>query len=149
MLVNLVFRPTLGTFLDPFAGIGGIVIEALASGWKAVSCDIDSALHHGLSALGAEHHVCDARDLPLASQSVDAIATEPPYDSVAASMLPSAICEMYRVLRAGGRLGILCAGWQVDIVRHHASNLGLKSFLDSPVNRKGLDVAVLAWEKRY
>ena len=51
MLVNVVFRPEGGVLLDTFAGIGGIVIEAIASGWSVVSCDIDPALRHGLAAL--------------------------------------------------------------------------------------------------
>jgi hypothetical protein len=147
MLVNIVFAPALGALLDPFAGAGGIVAAAMAGGWKAVSCDVDSALRHGLLAMGAEHHVCDARALPLASESVDAIATEPPYADETAGILPASLDEMHRVLKPGGRLTMLCAAWQAQSLRDRASALGLRAYLDAVVNRKGLDVVVLAWEK--
>jgi tRNA G10 N-methylase Trm11 len=147
MLVNVVFEPTLGALLDPFAGAGGIVAEAIAGGWKAVSCDVDPALRHGLLAMGAEHHVCDARALPFDAESVDAVATEPPYADEAAGILPAALDEMHRVLKPGGRLAMLCAAWQAEALRHRASALGLRSYLDAGINRKGLDVVVLAWEK--
>ncbi len=147
MLVNLVFRPEGGVLLDPFAGVGGIVIEAIASGWLVVSCDIDPNLRHGLAALGATHHVSDTCTLPLDAGAVQAIATEPPYDRAAAHMLGPALTEMYRVLQDGGRLAMLCAAWQADALRQHAQGLGLRSYLDSHINRKGTDVVLLAWEK--
>jgi hypothetical protein len=147
MLVNIAFDPGLGVLLDPFAGAGGIVAAAIASGWQAVSGDVDPALRHGLLAMGAEHHVCDARALPLASESVDAVATEPPYADEAAGMLSAALDEMHRVLKPGGMLAMLCAAWQAEALRDRASALGLRSYLDAAVNRKGLDVVVLAWEK--
>jgi hypothetical protein len=145
LLVNLVFRPEGGVLLDPFAGIGGIVIEALASGWSVVSCDLDPVLRHGLVALGANHHVTDAANLPLEAGSVQAIATEPPYDRGAATMLVAALDGMFRVLQGGSRLAMLVAAWQAPLLRDHASALGLQLYLDSPINRKGTDVVVLAW----
>ena len=147
LLVNLVFAPSGGVLLDPFAGIGGILIEAIASGWSVVSCDIDPALRHGLAALGATHHVADARTLPLEPASVQAIASEPPYDPSTAEMLAPALREFDRVLRTGGRLALLCAAWQAPALREQAALLNLHPFLDAPINRKGTDVVVLAWEK--
>jgi hypothetical protein len=147
MLVNLVFQPEDGVLLDPFAGIGGVVIEALASGWQVVSCDIDPALRYGLAALGATHHVADACDLPLNTASVHAIATEPPYDASTEYMLRPALTELHRVLQRGSRLALLCAAWQADVLRDQAALLGLRPYLDTPINRKGTEVIVLAWEK--
>lgn len=146
-LVNLVFIPTKGTLLDPFAGIGGIVIEAIHSGWNVLSVDIDPALRHGLARLGGSHHVADVRDLPVASASVDAIATEPPYDRQADDILAPAFREMHRVLREGGRLALLCADWQAEGARQASRELGLIPYLDSPINRKGIGVVALAWQK--
>ena len=80
LLVNLVFRPSRGRLLDPFAGTGGIVIEALESGWQVLSTDVDKTLRHGLKSVGSSHFVADASYLPFANESVDAVATEPPYD---------------------------------------------------------------------
>jgi SAM-dependent methyltransferase len=147
LLVNLVFRPEKGTLLDPFAGIGGIALEALAAGWHVLSADVDPALRHGLAQLGACHVVADARELPFAPASVDAIATEPPYDQLADGIVVAALREMHRVLKEGGRLALLCAARQADDLRREGAALGLAPYLDSPINRKGMDVVALAWQK--
>jgi SAM-dependent methyltransferase len=149
MLVNLVVSVGAGIhFLDPFAGTGGIVIEALKSGCTVVSADIDPALRHGLIHLGAHHYLADARRLPFANKSFDAIATEPPYHEEAKSLVTEVLNEMYRLLKEGGRLAIMCAAPQADGLRHASTSMRLESYLDSPVNRKGLDVVVLAWQKK-
>ncbi len=62
-------------------------------------------------------------------------------------MVIEALSEMYRVLKTGGRLAILCAAGQADGLRREADSLELKWYLDSPINRKGLDVVVLAGNK--
>lgn len=147
MLVNLTGAGEGTLLLDPFAGIGGIVIEALASGCSVTSADCDPSLQEGLSHLGGQHYVADASCLPFAAGMFDAIATEPPYHEQAKSMLIKALHEMERVLKEGGRLAILCAASQGDDLRQEAICLGLKSYLDAPINRKGLDVTVLAWQK--
>jgi len=43
-LVNLVWQPRGGIPLDPFAGAGGIVIEAKLAGWTTFSLDNDPSL---------------------------------------------------------------------------------------------------------
>ncbi len=144
LLVNLVSAGEGTLLLDPFAGAGGIVIEAFASGCLVTSADRDPALQPGLAHLGACHYVADARCLPFAAETFDAIATEPPYHEEAQRMVIEALREMYRVLKEGGRLAILCATAQADALRREAVSLGLRLYLDSPVNRKGLDVVVLA-----
>jgi len=147
MLVNLVGAGPGTLFLDPFAGVGGIVIEALASGYRVVSSDCDPALQAGLIHLGAGHCVADARRLPWSAGTFDAIATEPPYHKEAQPMVIEAVREMYRVLKTGGRLAILCTPGQAGDLRREAGSLGLRLYLDSPINRKGLDVVVLAGRK--
>jgi SAM-dependent methyltransferase len=147
LLANLVFSPASGVFLDPFAGIGGIAIEAIAAGWRVVTLDVDRGLRHGLHALGAHHVVADACHLPFPDRSIDAIATEPPYDPIAEGTVRSALREMSRVLLAGGRLAMLVADWQHDLLAEGAHKLGLVPFLDCPIDRKGLAVAVLAWQQ--
>jgi SAM-dependent methyltransferase len=145
LLVNLVSGRPPGVLLDPFAGAGGIVIEAVASGWRVVSADVDPALRHGLARLGAKHLVADARHLPLATASVDAAATEPPYDPGSGGLAAEALAELRRVLRPGGRIAMLCAGWQRPGLVGAAAALGLVCELDTAVDRKGLQVAALAW----
>lgn len=148
MLVNLV-RPQKrhARILDPFAGVGGILFETINSGYKAVSTDNDPFLMYGLYHLGAQHAIADSRSLPFLNASVDAIATEPPYDKAAEEIVKSSLIEMARVLKHGSRLAIFCAAWQADGLREVSQSLELKYILDAPVNRKGTDCVVLAWKK--
>jgi hypothetical protein len=147
LLTNLVFTPETGVLLDPFAGAGGIVVAALNNGWQIVSSDIDPSLRYGLSYLGALHVVADARYMPFATASISAIATEPPYEKPAGEIVFGALREMHRVLNGGGRIAILCASWQRQGLRIEGAALNLRLCLDTPIDRKGLDVALLAWEK--
>lgn len=134
-------------YLDPFAGVGGIVIEAVAQGYQTLSLDIDPALRFGLRQFGATHEVGDAAHLPYADASIDAIASEPPYDPDALPVVAQALHEMARVLKFGGKIALLCAEAQADVLREAAINLSLQPLLDTPLDRKGLPCAILAWEK--
>lgn len=147
LLVNLVAVEPGSLFLDPFAGVGGLVIEAVSSDYEVVSTDWDPVLEHGLAHLGARHLVADARHLPFPDETFDAIATEPPYHEEAIPLLIEAIHELHRVLKRGRRLALLCAASQADTLCQQASALGLRIVLDAPVDRKGLDVVVLVWRK--
>ncbi|MCS6910698.1 MAG: methyltransferase domain-containing protein [Anaerolineales bacterium] len=149
LLVNLV-TPAHGrhvTFLDPFAGVGGLLLEARAHGWVALSGDVDARLRFGLSACGSAHAVFDASRLPLADESLDAAATEPPYAEVATEAVSAAVHELARVLKPGARLALLVAAHQAGPLREAAAALPLRIFLDSPINRKGVECVALAWEK--
>jgi hypothetical protein len=147
LLVNLVFDPALGTLVDPFAGTGGVVIEAIAGGWRCIGLDIDPALRVGLQTIGGRHCVADARALPLGRHCIDAVATEPPYDQQADAGVCAALGELYVALRAGGRMAMLCAARQAPLLRREATVLGLVPYLDTPINRKGTEVAALAWQR--
>ncbi len=83
-MVNLARTPRDGTFLDPFAGVGGILLEAGLMGAKPIGVDIDSELVEGArenleeaGLSGFELHSQDAREIDI--EGVDAIATDPPY----------------------------------------------------------------------
>ncbi len=147
MLANLSWPGEPGTFLDPFAGGGGIVIEALAHGHRVVSSDSDGTLRYGLASLGAEHVIADARHLPLASRSIDAIATEPPYAAEAESTVWESLSEMARVVRAGSQLVMLSPFWQAGRLRSRADSLRLTLQHEERIDRKGVDCAVLLWRK--
>ena len=147
MLVNLVFRPGLGILLDPFAGAGGIVLEARDSGWQTLSADDDATLRFGLAGIATGHLVADARALPLLSHSIDAIATEPPYHLSATEAVLASIDEFFRVLRPGGRLAMLVAAAQRAAMGRRAADLGFVLELDAAIDRKGTAVAALVWRR--
>jgi len=99
-MVNLARTSRGGTFLDPFAGVGGILLEAGLIGAKPVGVDIDPAMIEGarrnLEAEGITNYqlmVGDARHLP--TLEVDAIATDPPFGRQAATAGAS-LEELYR-----------------------------------------------------
>jgi SAM-dependent methyltransferase len=147
LLANLVYEAPPGVLLDLFAGAGAVVLEALANGWRVVSADIDVALRHGLAHLGARHVVADARALPLMDGTMDAAATEPPYDRATGGLMALALAELARVVRREGRIAILCAGWQAAQARAAAAELGLRSYLDTAIERRGTEVVALAWQR--
>jgi hypothetical protein len=146
LLVNLVTPAGPGRLLDPFAGVGGVALAARAAGWRVLTTDLDPALRHGLGRLG-DHLVADARALPLHAGSVDAVATEPPYDRSVGSLAGQALAETSRLLRPGGATAWLCAAWQAPGLRATAAALGLRPVLDCPVDRRGVEVAAMAWRR--
>ena len=146
MLVNIANATAGATFLDPFAGVGGVVVAAAERGCRVVSCDVDPVLRFGLGSLAA-HVVADARRLPFAEAKFDAIATEPPYEPEAAEMAADSVREAVRVLRSGGRLSVFCAAWQGDALRQAAERVGMALIHEEAIDRKGVACAVLAWAK--
>jgi hypothetical protein len=148
LLVNLVASSSLGRLLDPFAGAGGIAIEARAAGWTVLSVDKDPTLRHGLAELADEHVVGDATNLPHRDASVDAVATEPPYHTSALATVVASIGEIGRVLKAGGRAAMLVGSDQAEPVRRAARQVGLTPELDIAIDRKGTDVTCLSWVRR-
>ncbi|MEM1928130.1 MAG: RsmD family RNA methyltransferase [Acidilobaceae archaeon] len=87
-LVNLSRLREGGVFLDPFCGTGNLAIEACSVGASRALCsDIDSSMC-GVSRVNAEKAgvaECvevlrsDAREQPHPGESLDAVATDPPY----------------------------------------------------------------------
>jgi SAM-dependent methyltransferase len=146
LLVNLVAPAGPGWLLDPFAGVGGVALEARAAGWTTVTADLDPGLRHGLGTIAA-HLVADARALPLRPGSLDAAVTEPPYDRAVGPLAGQALAELHRLLRPGGAVAVLCAAWQAPWLRATAAGLGWRVVLDCPVDRKGLEVVALAWRR--
>jgi len=83
-MVNLSRTPRGGVLLDPFCGVGGILLEAGLIGAKLVGIDIDREMIEGarknLEASGVvdfQLMVGDARKLP--ALEIDAVATDPPF----------------------------------------------------------------------
>jgi hypothetical protein len=145
LLVNLVAAPARGPLLEPFAGAGGVVIEARASGWTVVSADRDPTLRFGLRALADLHVVGDAAVLPIRTASVAAVAAEPPHHPSALPLVAASIGELARVLRPGGRMAVLLAAHQAEAVRGAAAEVELTPEVDAAIDRKGTEARCLSW----
>lgn len=145
LLVNLVAAEGYGRLLDPFAGAGGVIIEASSRGFTTTSLDRDRTLRFGLAELSAFHVVGDASALPFANASFDAVATEPPYHASALEAIVASISEVARVVRHGGRAAFLVASEQADAVRRAGHRAGLSLEFEAAIDRKGTNVSCLCW----
>ncbi len=119
-------RPEDGdVFLDPMCGAGTVMIERALAGRYALvqGGDIDEqAVVDTLENFGNRHKPrdvfhWDARRLPLPDQSVDKVATNPPWGRQVGSVFElralyeSAFAEIDRVLRPNGLVAILSSEW--------------------------------------
>ncbi|MBZ0299929.1 MAG: methyltransferase domain-containing protein [Anaerolineae bacterium] len=151
LLVNLVRPRRLNResppLLDPFAGVGGIVLEAIDSGFEAVSMDIDPIVQYGLQNVTHRHILASAGDLPLAGGQFGAVATEPPFHAEARPVVMKLMREFDRVLIPGGRCSVMTVEWQLEILEHDAARLGFELVLKERVDRKGTAVWVGVWQK--
>lgn len=119
-IVNLA-RPTeRGILLDPFCGVGGILLEAVAIHCRAVGADADTRMLRGARTNLAHYEAepfglinADATRLPI--RGVESIVTDPPYGREASThgrglhalireFLPSA----HDILSREGHLCICC-----------------------------------------
>lgn len=135
-MVNLARVPRGGRLLDPFCGMGGILIEAGLVGAKPMGMDIDERMVEGarknLQEAGIEDfelRVGDARKLP--PLEVDSIATDPPFGRQTTT-LGLTLQELYRealpsLAQALRRNGYMCiaspAGLELEDL---AKEAGLK-----------------------
>ncbi|ALU11490.1 RNA methyltransferase [Ignicoccus islandicus DSM 13165] len=113
-MVNLSRLKKGGTFLDPFCGTGVFVMEASKVAKLGLCFDLDPAMCYGgrinLKWAGAlsDNALTDSFSLPIKSNSVDAIATDPPYGRSVVSLahdpielFASFLGEAERVLKPG------------------------------------------------
>ena len=126
-LVQLTNPEDHDVFLDPMCGAGTVLIERALSGryTRLHGGDIDEdAVRHTLENFGNRHKPrdirhWDARELPLETDSVDKIATNPPWGRQIGSqadlriLYKSALQEMDRVLKSGGIVVLLTSEWNL------------------------------------
>ncbi|MEM2122701.1 MAG: THUMP domain-containing protein [Candidatus Bathyarchaeia archaeon] len=117
-MINLSRAKRSGVLLDPFCGVGGILLEAASIGCRTVGCDVNSRMvsgsvmnmkYYGFTPLGIL--VADAARLPILE--ADAIATDPPYGTAASTLkrgirriLSEFLPEAARILSPGGHVAL-------------------------------------------
>ncbi len=96
--------------LDPFAGWGGIILEAKRRGFSIFASDIDACLSPGLAQLAPQRYLIgDARSLPFPANYFDAIITEPPFRNRYRQAVMDSLPELHRVLKPTGKMVLLIA----------------------------------------
>jgi hypothetical protein len=143
LLVNLLGGSQGGVMLDPFAGAGSIVLFARRAGWNAVALDIDRSLRFGLAEIAGRSVVADASDLPFGDRTVEAVASEPPYEPGAWPSVRRSVFETARVLKPGCPFVLFVADAQADSLRRAGQEAGFEVDLDVSIDRKGLPVRCL------
>jgi len=119
-IVNLARPPENAVLLDPFCGVGGILLEAVAVSSKAIGADADPRMirgartnlrHYGAEPLGLI--VADATKIPM--RRVESIVTDPPYGREASTygrklhaLLREFLPTAHSILPKGGHLCICC-----------------------------------------
>ncbi len=126
-LVNLSRARSKESFLDPFCGAGGILIEAGLIGCSLYGLDLDervvSGVKKNLDFYGMDIYIVmvgDARDIPL--ENIKAIATDPPYGISASTMgltledlYLESLLEMERILDKGSYITVSLPHERMDI----------------------------------
>jgi len=119
-MINLAEVKPGGRILDPFAGTGGILVEAILLGYAAYGIELKDWIARG--ALKNLSHYCggyellivgDARSPMFRKNSFDAIVTDPPYgrsttipDKSIYSLLDDFLSKCIENLKDGGRIVI-------------------------------------------
>lgn len=96
--------------LDPFAGLGGLLIESGKRNLKIFGGDVDVTLRPGLARI--VHNRCvmaDARWLPFRDDTFHAIITEPPFGTRYRQAVLDSISELSRVVQPEGKIVLLIA----------------------------------------
>lgn len=151
VLVNLARAPGnfhgARNFLDPLAGVGGLLIEAVDQGYIVFSADIDQKVQYGLQRLSKRHVVCDAAKLSFGDNAFWAVAAELPFGLDETKRLNAFTAEFCRVLQPGGRLSLMLVKPQLHVIARKASTLPLTLLMQENINRKGTDVWICVWQK--
>jgi 16S rRNA G966 N2-methylase RsmD len=137
-LVNIAQLPSAATVLDPFAGIGSIILECRARDVRVVGGDIEETLRPGLAKVAdGRAGVLDARWLPFADRSFDAVIAEPPYHRDHYAAVLASIPELARVAAPGGCVVLLVAQNMHEPVLRFAAEADLAAEREFSVRRQG------------
>jgi len=117
-LVNIVQARPGERLLDPFAGTGGILVEACLIGIRGLGVDVQRSLICGASAnitgLNCNLVLGDAKRLPLHDATIEATVLDIPYGRSAVirakskdELLKESLAELNRVLKPNKRMAIV------------------------------------------
>jgi len=96
--------------LDPFAGIGGIVMECRRRNLSIFAADLDPVIRPGLAQVSHNRFaIADARRLPFRDSAFHAVITEPPFDTRYRQAVLDSMSELRRIVRDGGKIVLLIA----------------------------------------
>lgn len=150
-LVNLSLPCYTERLLDPFAGAGGIVYEAkyINKEIEVFSIDKDPVLAPGLEYYGSRHYIGNSANIDFDEEFFDAIVTEVPFSSKALDDIVQTIRNISSSLKKDGRIVMMCSIKQSPVIRKVIGETGFYEYVFQEVNRKGTNVAIMAWCKSY
>lgn len=138
VMLNLARVDEQALTVDPFAGIGGIVMEARRMGLRMLCGDIARRLAPGLREVSRGlAAIWDATALPLPEDCADAVITEPPYDEGAYQDVLAAMPEIARILKPGARVVLLIDEEMAEAVLEAAETTGLRTAEQYTAHRAG------------
>ncbi len=109
------------TILDPFAGIGGILIECRRRDLRVFAADVDPVLRPGLAQFsGNRCAITDARQLPFRDNIFHVIITEPPFGTSYRQAVLESLAELCRVARE--KIVLLIAQDMHQQIIYHMAN---------------------------
>jgi len=137
-LLNLARLKGDELILDPFAGFGGIVLEARRRRLNIIASEVDVSLRMGLEEVsGGRCLIADARRLPFKSKTFDAVVTEPPYRREQRGAVIEAMEEICRVCKEEGPIVMLISQSMAAEAVKRLEELGREVKGAHPVRRHG------------
>jgi 16S rRNA G966 N2-methylase RsmD len=122
--------------LDPFAGIGGLVIECLSRGLKVFASDLDPVVRPGLAHVTNNRcALADARELPFRDGIFDVIITEPPFSTRFRQSVMDSLPELCRMIKPDGKIVLFIAQDMYDGITTYMAEIGFHLVRDFTLRR--------------